>query len=196
MKVSRLLIPAFFTGLITLATLVAPTVSKADDITYAVNQSLLPGGITGTITTDGTLGTLGIADVVGWTLTATNGVTSQVFTPSDSVVLGSGTDLTATAGTLSLDFSNENYGWLSFQAISPNLGYASWVAGYVPGAYGYISANVTDDLYLESIQYESGSQIIATDTPEPSTSGLMLIGLVILGLVMRKRIAQTFPQAS
>ena len=60
----------------------------ADDITYTVNQSLLPGAISGTITTDGTLGTLGIADVVGWNLTSTQGATSQVFTPSDSAVFG------------------------------------------------------------------------------------------------------------
>ena len=33
-------------------------------------------------------------------------------------------------------------------------------------------------------------------TPEPGTFGLMLIGLGILGLVMRKRIAQALPQAS
>jgi len=193
MKVSRLVATALFTGLITLATLVAPTVSMADDITYTVNQSLLPGAISGTITTDGTLGTLGIADVVGWNLTSTQGATSQVFTPSDSAVFGGGTDLTATPGALTLDFSNENYGWISFQATSPSLGYASWVAGYVPGAYGYISANVTDDLYLESIQYEEGSQIIATATPEPSTSSLMLIGVGFV-FAMRKRIGKGLTQ--
>ena len=35
-----------------------------------------------------------------------------------------------------------------------------------------------------------------TPTPEPATSSLMLIGLGMLGLVMRKRIAQGLPQAN
>lgn len=194
MKVSKLGLAALFASL-SFGTLIAPTVLKADNIEYAVDQSLPSGSITGTITTDGTLGTLAAANIVGWNLTSMVGASSQVLTPLDSQVSGTGNDLTATPTALTLDFSNLNYGYLSFNAISPDLGYAVWVAGYVSGSYGYVAANVTDNVGLETYQYESGSQGIATvtDTPEPGTSSLMLIGLGFLGmlLLMRKHLSQT-----
>jgi hypothetical protein len=50
-----------------------------------------------------------------------------------------------------------------------------------------------------NVPYSGGtftlSEIDPTDTPEPSTIGLMLIGLGILGLVMRKHIAEALPLA-
>ena len=191
MKVAKILLATLSAGLISIVTLAAPTSLKADDITYTVDQTLTDGSITGTIATDGTLGTLATADIVAWDLTSTVGASSQVLTPSDSSVAVSGPDLTATPTALVMDFPDAVYGYLYFQATSPASGYAIWVAGYKTDPdQGYIAADVTNNVGNETLGYVGSSQTIATATPEPGTSGLTLIGLALLGVVWtaRKRV--------
>jgi hypothetical protein len=174
----------------------APMALRADDIQYTVAQSLPDGGITGTITTDGTLGSLAPGDIVDWDLTITSFSSSEVLTPSNStVVTGTVDGLSATTTELTSDFTDASDGadFLQFIATSPGLGYASWVDGYVPDTYGYIAANATSDNPPdETLEYVYSPQVIAADgtpvpTPEPGTSSLMLVGMGLLGLVMVRR---------
>ena len=43
------------------------------DITYTINDTVGAGTVTGTITTDGFLGTLATSDIIDWNLVLTNG---------------------------------------------------------------------------------------------------------------------------
>ncbi|MGA2957164.1 MAG: hypothetical protein ABSF48_15750 [Thermodesulfobacteriota bacterium] len=59
---------------IVVAAMVAPAALRADDITYAVNESIgATGSVNGTITTDGTVGFLSASNIVGWDLTLNDG---------------------------------------------------------------------------------------------------------------------------
>jgi hypothetical protein len=185
--------------------IVAPAALRADDIQYTVDQSLPSGGITGTITTDGTIGALAPGDIVGWDLTITSYSSSEVLTPSNSTVATGPVDgLSATSTALTSDFPDATFGYLQFVATSPGLGYAVWVVGNAPGSNGYIAANATSDNPPdETYEYVYSSQVIAADgtpvsTPEPGTRSLMLVGIGLLGLIMagRKRISRGVPQAS
>jgi len=50
----------------------APAIGSASVI-FNVNQTIGAGGVTGTITTDGTLGALGSTNLLGWSLTLNDG---------------------------------------------------------------------------------------------------------------------------
>jgi len=116
------------------AALIAPTVLRANDITYNVNQTgLLPGAGTGsligTITTNGATGILSGADFVSVNLVVTwsaapayvmDGNVCNGFVigcPSDSSTpptiafwCGTGCGITATASALSFDFTSDATG--------------------------------------------------------------------------------------
>jgi hypothetical protein len=185
--------------------IVAPTQLRADDIQYTVSQSLPAGGITGTITTDGTLGSLALADIVGWNLTITSYSSSETLTQSNSTVVSGPVDgLSATSTALTSDFPDATFGYLKFAATSPTEGFVVWVVGNAPGSDGYIAANATtNDTGAETYEYVYSSQVIADNgvpvpTPEPGTSSLMMIGLGLLGLMVliQRRKALALPQAS
>src|ERR1700691_5506357 len=90
------------------ATIPAPTVLRADDITYTVNQMVGPGSVTGFITTDGTTGTLSTTDISGWNLTLNDGYgDTTLLTPSNSVEGVGGSDLTASSSDLMFDFNGD-----------------------------------------------------------------------------------------
>src|SRR6267378_6044483 len=88
----------------------SPTVLRATatDITYTVNQTVGAGGVTGTITTDGTIGTLAAGNIIGWNLLLNSGSSTITLTgpPSANSNVGNfGVDLlTASATQLFYNF--------------------------------------------------------------------------------------------
>src|SRR5260370_24568371 len=108
-----------------LSAILAPTALRASDITYTVNQTVGAGSVTGFITTDGTIGTLGTADIVNWDLTLNDG-TNPVFVllgPTSGNNSGeeiAGADLTASATQLLYNFNASDNG--VFIIESPRLG--------------------------------------------------------------------------
>ncbi len=98
------------------------SIAHAGNITYnvAVNLPLSAGGsITGTITTNGTLGA---SNIVAWHLDLVAFGTFE-FDQSNSNVSVSGTDLTATPTALLFNFGGSDHGYLIF-------GQASYTAGF------------------------------------------------------------------
>ena len=104
----------------------------AGEITYNVNLTIGSGGVTGTITTDGTIGVLSASDFVSWNLigTGNGGVTftddtlnsivevgnsSQVFNPNAGTP-----NLTADANNIYFNFDGTDGGNLGFE---PSPGY-------------------------------------------------------------------------
>jgi hypothetical protein len=181
------------------AAVVAPAGLRADDIQYTLVNFSLPlgsvGSVSGTITTDGTLGSINAANIVNWNIIDTSSSTSLDLTPSNSTVVTVAPDgLTATSTTLTMDFPAAVAGGLGFTLNLADSGEVTFSAGGGGlGLYGYIVANATDDSSSdEAYEYFSTSQVIAADgtavsTPEPGTSSLMLVGMGLLGLVMVRR---------
>jgi hypothetical protein len=191
MRKSLLIIPVLF------LLLFAATVLRASDITYTVNQTVGIGSMTGTITTDGVIGTLAIADTVGWNLTINDGTATLLLTPSDSTVQGIGSALSASPTGLTYNYSIGDT-VIDFYGFDPNGGgVGDWVSLAAPqdkGLFQIFNLNGDGvDLSTATVGLRTGSQVIATVSavPEPGTFGLMMIGLGSLGLVvvMRRRIA-------
>ena len=96
-------------------------------ITYFVNEAVGSGGWSGTITTDGAIGTLSVADFTAWDLTVTgSGVPSLSLTNTNSVVYDylagicpaacmPSADVTATATELRFNFGGTDTGYFGFQ---------------------------------------------------------------------------------
>jgi hypothetical protein len=184
---------------------------------YSLNDSLADIGapevsISGTITTDGTLGVLSAANISGWGMTINVG---QPFSPvtltdGNSSLFLSGNDLTADAKSLfwNYDDSDPNNS-LEFGIEARALpGFLGATPGFIRAGFEY-----TDDLsdpggfvidYLfrtsmpvccgdPALDQRSGNTVIATDpTPIPTAFPLFATGLGGLGLLgwRRKRKAQ------
>ncbi len=181
--------------------------ANANPITYTVADQLAGIGtagysdLYGSITTDGTLGTLSQTNIIDWSLTVNdNSKQYSLLGPlsgnTSGLVLG-GTDLSATPTSLLFDFSDTNLGVLSFflDHISPRLDVIIWWLTY-NGSNGSCGSQtcirITD--YSELMEnYGSGSIFgdtpIATvaATPEPSTWAMMLIGFAGIGFMAYRR---------
>lgn len=180
------------------AAIITPTVLSAANITYTVNQTVGIGSMTGTITTDGAIGTLATADTVDWNLKISDGTTTLLLTPTDSLRFDVGSALSASAIALMFNFSTggpQN----SFYGFFPNGGgMAEWVGNVPPSGNGNFQIfNLNGDSVSLQSAVVSGNQVIASipAVPEPGTNSLMLIGIGLV-FVMRKRISQGLQQAA
>jgi PEP-CTERM motif len=161
------------------------TLFPASAATIAYNMDLTVGtaSAVGSITTDGTIGTLGASDIVSYDLTLTNGAYTTVFNNSGTVAVN-GTSLTATDNGLFFNFSNNT---ISDLTLDPLLAFA------VNGPPGSISLNLSSigDPNSPIFVTESGNVEIASSsvsaTPLPSTWGMMLLGLGVLGFMGYRR---------
>jgi hypothetical protein len=185
-----------------LTAMLTPTVLRAADITYTVDETVGAGIVTGSITTDGTIGTLDTADIVNWDLTLNDGSnpTFDLLGPTsgdNSQEIVEGSDLTATATQLLFDFSGSDDGYflLENSVIGDDGPFVCYTAttdcsGAPVGVNLDVLSPETNIVYTEL----SGTDVIAgsagvVGTPEPSTAFLLLMGIVPM-IVMRKRIAQ------
>ena len=168
----------------------APTVLRAQtDLTYAVNQTVGAGSVTGTITTDGTIGGIGAGNIVGWNLTLADGANTLILTPTNSSVTDSGccgNALTATPTDLTFNFGlSEEWGsQFDFNGIGPTVG-SLCISAYCVSGSGIDISNLEsdgDNVYAGEFSVDN----IATVTPEPGTAVLWLTGIGLMIVVMRR----------
>ena len=171
-----------------------PTAGAASAGTYIVDPLEGTGAtVTGTITTDGTLGTLGFGNFTGIDLTVSDGVTSQHLGLSDLLNLVdylSTTTMTATSTGLFFDFSSANA--QGFAVFNFDTG-----AGYCFTASGTSCIGVEHSAMLEvnNVFYQgpvlSGvvrmAHIDVGAVPEPASWALMLGGFGLVGGALRSR---------
>lgn len=173
--------------------LLGPAASHASPITYTLDQTVGSGSVTGTITTDGTLGTLAASNVTAWDLNLLGPGASLTLTNSNSSLEFAGADLSASATDLSFNFSATDNGYLLIQETGyhhsghyyycDSAGTGTCYAGIsdVPGYY-------TDP----SAQYDgtpTGTQVIAT-VPEPAALALLALPLTALAFLRRRRLTR------
>jgi hypothetical protein len=177
------------------AAIVAPTVLKADSITYAVNQTVGIGSVVGSITTNGTIGTLTRSEITGWALTLNDGTNSLAVSSASPTAITQApfppsTDLTATLTNLLFNFSSTDSGFLilGLPTVPGGGGEVTWEASGSINSHIHIFDIDGDGIFLTTPTLV-GNQVIASVSaavPEPSTISLMLIGigLVFLSLVV------------
>jgi hypothetical protein len=206
-------------GLIAFAVLLGSQ-ARAASITYALTDTIYglgefgfgSGTATGTITTDGVLGSLSINDITDWSITVRLPADSFTFTPTDSSInttYPSGLGITATPNALLFNFSpsgnNVVYG-LEFDAFinGPYQGSAAeWVGCSPPVAAGHGQCSVAaagaegiiDPGFFSAFSSLTGSgdRAIADvpSTPLPDTLSLFVGGLSVLGLIVRAKKRQS-----
>jgi hypothetical protein len=172
---------------VALSALIAPSLVKADDIIYTVNESENANQVTGTVTTDGTIGTLSSVDIVAWDLSLTSSYASPVnLDTTNSTLVLEGSALSATSDQLFFDFTAG--GALNQYLIFHDLAYVSWWDVVSQPPYdGYLGITSLGGLSSEGYSYLEGNEVIADNgvaTPEPGTSSLMLLGVGLIAVMM------------
>lgn len=158
-----------------LMSLTSVAMSQAANITYGVNLPVGPGGVTGFVTTDGTLGTIQNANLVDWSLLLKDGSTTFTLTGplSGNNSAQNNFGLTATATTLSVSLTS---GWrLQNPCVTCGGPWLYFNSGGTPDIWlsaGGAQINVTP----ASGTYVVGTVAAPTAVPEPSSVALAALG--------------------
>lgn len=172
--------------------------ATASPRTYVVNESVGAGSVTGTITTDGTTGVLFDTNVLSWDLSLSDGTSSIVLTPSNSIdtSLSSGW-ISATPNALTFDFAGAGYA--SFGQTGPTGSSVCWsvssivcnVSGQTaPGVYIEIGGTDPNYQFAAPSSFALSGTVLTVAVPEPASGLLLTPVLAALGLI-RRRAART-----
>ncbi len=166
------------------AAMVSPSLLRADNITYNIDQTVGAGSVTGTITTDGTIGVLntgGVIDgpvgfagnIVAVNLVLSDGTNTEPL--SGGIFSSVGSDLIASATDLTFDFGAPDAGGFALYS-----GYAFYDQLCYSAACGGISIYNVDLDGQTVATSETGTQVIGT---VPDASGLSLAGITAIGIL-------------
>jgi len=168
--------------------------AAAANITYSVNEIIGVGSVTGTVTTDGATGVLGTSDFLAWNINLNGDGASTTITSADvgAAVDVQGSSVFATPTDLFFNFSGTPGDYL---LIQDNLfsGQTYWCNAVTAGAC-YQGMSVVPIVYFDpstQIAAVSGEVVVATaatSVPEPSTLGLLLVGVAALACGGRGRV--------
>jgi hypothetical protein len=161
--------------------------AHADPIVYTLNQSLSGSSssgsitLTGTLTTDGTLGALAVNNITNVDVNitqTTNSGTGSVQSTRMGII---GSDLTATSTGLFFDFSENGEGIVNLD--TPTL--------TVFILQQTVEFSIIDGVHPTEITRSGNIEIASAATVTPEPSSFVLLGTGVFGIagVLRKRFA-------
>jgi PEP-CTERM motif len=169
---------------------------SANATVFLIDRNIDNGiGVAGSITTDGTLGTLATSNIDAWDLTVTElagASTPATLTNGNSTLGVVGTALSETATQLTFDFSaagtfelqNSTAVWCLFGTIFGGCG-AGGIGISTTDAEVAILATPPD--FPLSVTNPKGAQVIGTSVPEPGSFMLLGGALAVFGLLGRSK---------
>ena len=167
--------------------------SGAAATTYSVNLGVGPGGVTGSISTDGTLGILATGNITDWSLLLDDGTSTFLLDgAANSQVVVFGDAFTATATGIYFDFSSTSpFAAVDFQ--NPTIG-SSVNYFCLNDAGGGCSGNPSAiGLRLSGAalgELQSGVTLIGTaGVPEPASWAMLIAGFGLVGAAARRKSA-------
>jgi hypothetical protein len=194
--------------MLAVVTVALSSVVARANIIYPVNTTITssdPTGnalqsntVSGSITTDGTIGVIGTSNILSWDLNLIDGLSAAndfELTPADSAVVeDTGSALSATATGLSFNFSGT--GEFLIQAIPGAFSgshYFCFSTGNACLAGETISPQfiTVDGVVATGAAEPIGQQPLAPpagSAPEPSSYGLMITGALGVGAVLKRRL--------
>ena len=147
----------------------------ATPITYTINREIGNGAVSGTITTDGTLGTLSTSNILAWEIALSapnliNGPFIQMSSADQIQTFIDGTPMTATDTELFFDISGSSgEGSFAMQGSTGDFYCIETAFGGCTGAGigEHIGQGVSD--FVAQTAQPSGNVAIATTNPQPIT---------------------------
>jgi len=160
--------------------------AQAASIQYFVNITQGAASITGSITTDGTIGAIGAGNLTDWNLLLNDGSSSFNLTHGNSVVYTNSAFI-ASSSYLSFDYSSNHIALIQNPSIGSSINY--WC---MDGVSNYCSAGPASSNnwrlngQLISNGAYSGVHAIAA-VPEPTTYAMLGAGLGLLAFTARRK---------
>ncbi len=146
--------------------------------------------MTGTITTDGTLGTLTASNISASDLNLVGPGASLNLTTSNSALEFVGADLSATVTDLFFNFSATDNGYLLMQETGYHHSGYHYYCDSAGNGTCYAGISDVPGYYKDaSAQYDgtpTGTQVIATAVPEPAALALLALPLTALAFLRRR----------
>lgn len=172
----------FSAGIAALAMAAAPVSAT----TYFLNRTIAGGTAVGTITTDGTIGVLGAANITGFEITVTTTGPSNVVKSGKARFTGAGRALIADATDLSFDFGMAGTAFALFYLNNRNF-YCLQTNGCfdTAGSAEAVASNLTRTRTARSGRMRFASVAAAT-VPEPAGWAMMILGFGLIGAAIHR----------